>query len=76
MTSTLRKLEEDIESATGKSAKSLREKTICEIREQMEAEGHPLTFKSEHPFIGRGNVLRDKIISRKNVNRSLDKALR
>jgi hypothetical protein len=66
-----------IERSTGETAKTLRDEPIEDLRAKREAKaGAPLRFISMFPFIGRGNVLRDKVLSRAEVDRQLLEALR
>jgi hypothetical protein len=76
MKSTLHKLEQDVERLTGRSAKELRDKTIGEIRVEVEVHGIPLRLQSESPTVGRGNVLKDRVVSRKDINKMVDKAFK
>jgi hypothetical protein len=65
-----------VERLTGRSASSLRAETLTTVRLQVErASGRPLKFVSRFPFIGRGNVLRDRVISNETIERQLDEAL-
>jgi len=34
-----------------------------------------LSFSSEFPFIGRGNILRDGIVTSQNINKDIDRIL-
>ena len=74
---SLKDLEATVERMTGMKAEQLRRQTITEGRLAAEKKaGRPMQFRSEWPFVGRGNVLRDRILTRDEINRSLDKALR
>lgn len=75
MNSELKSLEKSVEYLTGKKVAELRNNTIDENRAQLEKDGMKTKTFSDFPFIGRGNVNRDKIISEKSVNEALDKAL-
>jgi len=47
-----------------------------EIRKHLTKKtGKPLTFSTAFPFIGRGNVLRDGIITAKEIDRDIDRIL-
>lgn len=73
---TKTEFEKAIEAATGESVESLRDTPIDERRSKIGKKWgrlHVLTF---FPFIGRGNIMRDHIRSREEVDADLDKALR
>jgi hypothetical protein len=68
--------ERAVEQATGKSIEDLRRTPIDEQRSATEAElRRPLCFVSRFPFIGRGNVLRDRLLSHQQVEADLQRAL-
>jgi hypothetical protein len=70
-------LEKVVEHDTGEKAEYLRSTPLDESRNRIErAHKKVLQFVSKFPFIGRGNVMRDKIVDRATVNRMLDAALR
>ena len=70
-------LERAIARRTGLSIESLRSMTPHELRERVEKKtGHGLVFTCNFPFIGRGNVMRDKTVSRERIEKQLDEALR
>ena len=74
---SLRSLEKSVEQLTGQKAKELRNHTLSSLRAKVESEhGAPLRFVSRFPFIGRGNVLRDRVVSHQSVEQQLDAALR
>lgn len=69
-------LEKTVTSMTGEKPSELRRQPLDERRKFLEARNKsPMRFLSKFPFIGRGNVLRDKIVSGAEVNALLDKAL-
>jgi len=69
--------EEAIELATGKSVEAIRSTPLDELRSDYEREiGAPLSFVSEFPLLGRGNVLRDRCLSHAQIEADLDDALR
>jgi hypothetical protein len=73
----LNRLEVAIESLTGEKVESLREHSISEYRKIGELKrSKTLRFVSSFPMIGRGNVLRDRVISHAGVEKKLDEALR
>ncbi len=70
-------LERAIELATGESVEELRLRTMDETRRIAEQRaGHAMRFMSAFPFIGRGNVLRDRVVSHDDVEAELTRALR
>jgi len=74
---TLLSLEKVVEHDTGERADDLRFQPLDEFRTKIErAHKRVLHFVSKFPFIGRGNVMRDKIVDHATVNRMLDAALR
>jgi hypothetical protein len=74
---TLMNLERVVEHDTGETAENLRSLPLDEFRIKIElAHKRVLQFVSKFPFIGRGNVMRDKIVDRATVNRMLDAAIR
>ncbi|MDD4889159.1 MAG: hypothetical protein PHU85_04460 [Phycisphaerae bacterium] len=77
MTTVLALLEKAVERATGESAETLRNTPVDDRRRQIErTNGVRLRFTSKFPFIGRGNVLRDRIVDHAFVERALKEALR
>jgi hypothetical protein len=73
----LTSLEQTVAHMTGVTVTTLRDQTLDERRKMLESQhGQPMKFISKFPFIGRGNVLRNKIVSGAEVNALLDQALR
>jgi hypothetical protein len=65
-----------IEKKVGLSLKEIDSKNPVEISEFFYRKtGKKLSFSSEFPFIGRGNVLRDGLVSNENLNSDIDKIL-
>jgi hypothetical protein len=62
---------------TGKTADELRSKTIADLRQEFEEKhnGAPVRFVSQFPFIGRGNVLRDRLVAHEAIEAELDRVL-
>lgn len=74
---TLLNLEKVVEHDTGESAENLRSLPLDEFRVKIEhAHKRVFQFVSKFPFIGRGNIMRDKIVDHATVNRMLDAAIR
>ena len=73
----IKTLERIAQKLTGHSPEDLRAKPISDLRHEIEiAAGKPMTFTRNFPFIGRGNVMRDKVVSHAEVERQLSEALR
>lgn len=71
-----RAFEDAVERATGLSVDELRAVPVDERREQLERErGAPLRFRSRFPFVGRGNVLRDRAVSHGKVEQDFRRAV-
>ena len=74
---TLARLERTVERITGTSAAELRRRSIDEQRETVERQhGRPMQFVRRFPLSGRGNVLRDRIMSRAEIDRMVDETRR
>lgn len=76
MSNTLVTFEKNVERWTGRKVSELRYVPIEETRKSLSLKGILIRLFSEFPFIGRGNILRDKIVSHDDVEKELDKALR
>lgn len=62
---------------TGLSIEEVYEKTPYETREYFEKKNRtPFSYVSEYPTIGRGNILRDCLITREEINNDVDTILR
>jgi hypothetical protein len=69
--------ERAIERGTGLPIDVLRQTPIEELRESAEHKlGRPFQIVSVFPWAGRGNVLRDRLVSREELDADLDNALR
>lgn len=74
---TLDGLERTVEAITGVKVANLRRATLSENRVRIEdAHRAPLAFTSRFPFIGRGNVMRDRLITSRDVEREFASAFR
>jgi hypothetical protein len=70
------KIEQNVESLTGLSVDKIRWYSPDELRKYFETRNDSkLTFTSEFPAIGRGNVLREGIIDSDTINNDIDKIL-
>ncbi|MDD5261326.1 MAG: hypothetical protein PHD76_05695 [Methylacidiphilales bacterium] len=68
--------EQAVEKLTGTSAREIRMRTVWEQRQAIEEKsGHILHIVSRFPFVGRGNILRGRLVSGNQVNRQIDDAL-
>jgi len=66
-----------IERKTGKSVDKLQSETISERRLDVETKFHkPMRLFRLFPFIGRGSVMGEFLLSHSEVNRQLDRAIR
>jgi len=74
--STLKNLEKTVEKVTGEKADILRTRTIDETRIRLEQKGVKIKFFSAFPFIGRGNVQRDNVLSSSEINKMVDAAIK
>ncbi len=65
-----------IERKVGKSLSDIQKTGILELRNRTEEKhGRRMFFKSQFPFMGRGNVLRDRLVPHEAIEECLDKAL-
>lgn len=65
---------ERIEKKIGMSTQEIREISPGKLREKFAQKAHKaITIVSRFPVIGRGNVLRDQLMSRESIESSLDK---
>ncbi len=73
---TLSFLEKAVERSTGKSVDELRNTPLDEQRRKIEERtGRTFRFTTAFPFIGRGNVNRDRIVSGSDINKEIDRIL-
>jgi len=69
--------EQATEQATGQSIEFIRNTPLDELRRIEEKKrGHPLVFTSYFPWIGRGNILRNRLISREEVKSEFENAIK
>ena len=65
-----------VEKLTGLSEKQIKSFGPEELREYLEnRSGKKIRIVSEFPTIGRGNVLRDNLVTRKCLNEEIDKII-
>jgi len=69
-------IEKNAEKVIGLSAEEIRKYSPGELRRYLEKRNRKkLFFTTEFPVIGRGNVLRDSIITSEKINKEIDKIL-
>jgi hypothetical protein len=69
-------IERNVSSTIGLSISDIKYFSPEELRTHLEKRNNrKLTFVSEFPFIGRGNVLRNGIAGTREINRDVDKIL-
>jgi phosphoribosylformylglycinamidine (FGAM) synthase-like amidotransferase family enzyme len=67
-----------IESEMGKTIREVQEQTLSDRRREVEAnhKGRRMMFSINFPFIGRGNVLRDRVLSHEEIDKQFNEALK
>jgi hypothetical protein len=69
-------IEKNAEKVLGLSVEDIRKYSPGELRRYLEKKNKKkLFFMTEFPVIGRGNVLRDSIITSEKINKDIDKIL-
>ena len=69
-------IENNVEKVVGLSAEEIRRYSPGELRCYLEKRNKKkLSFTTEFPVIGRGNILRDSIITSEEINKDIDKIL-
>ena len=69
-------IEKNVEKLVGLSVEDIRKYSPGELRRFLEIRNKKkLSFTTEFPVIGRGNVLRDGIITSEEINKDIDKIL-
>ena len=69
-------IEKNVEKLVGLSAEDIRNYSPDELRRFLEKKNkRKFSFTTEFPVIGRGNVLRDGIITSEEINKDIDKIL-
>jgi len=69
-------LEQSIAEKVGLSIQEIRHKSPSEIATFIEGKTQKkLTFSSQFPFIGRGNVLRDGVKTSQDIDKDIDRIL-
>jgi len=71
-----KKLAENISKKIGLNIDEIRKMNPSEIMTYLEnRQNKKVLFNSEFPFIGRGNVLRDGIVTSDEINKDIDRIL-
>jgi hypothetical protein len=69
-------IEKNIEARVGLPIETIRMYSPDELRLHFEKKNkRKFSFTTEFPVIGRGNVLRDNIITSEEINKDIDKIL-
>ena len=69
-------IEKNAERVVGLSVEEIRRYSPSELRCHLEEKNKKkLFFTTEFPVIGRGNVLRDSIVTSEEINRDIDRIL-
>jgi hypothetical protein len=69
-------VEKNAEKVVGLSVEKIRSYSPGELRRYFEKRNKKkLFFTTEFPVIGRGNVLRDSIVTSEKINKEIDKIL-
>ena len=69
-------IEKNAEKLVGLSAEDMRKYTPNELRCYLEKKNKKkFSFTTEFPVIGRGNILRDGVITSEEINKEIDKIL-
>ncbi|MFO8056722.1 MAG: hypothetical protein R6V10_05455 [bacterium] len=71
-----KELEGALEKEMGKSIEEIRNAPVDKMRAEVESSlGRVLSYKSYYPLIGRGNILRDRIVTHDIVEERLGRAM-
>ncbi len=66
----------NVENHVGLSSQEIKDKSPEKIKEHLiKKTGKNISYESAFPVIGRGNVLRDSIVTSKEINKEIDKIL-
>lgn len=68
-------IEKNAERVTGLSVSKLREYGPGKFRKYLESRMEKVRFRSFFPIIGRGNVLRDSLVTSSEIDSEIDKIL-
>jgi hypothetical protein len=69
--------EQTIKEATGHSVEQIQQTPLDELRRDVEKKrGRLLKFVSSFPWVGRGNVMRDRLVSHEEAETAYDDAIR
>jgi len=68
--------EQMIEATSGESIDQIRSTPLDELRAKEEQRrGKPLLFSSTFPFLGRGTVMHDRLVSHQEAERAYENAI-
>lgn len=71
------KVAQNAAKKVGMTLENLRNASVDEIRREIETKNKKsLSFTSEFPVIGRGNVLRDRLLTTSQIDAEIDKILK
>jgi len=74
---TLKQLEATVEKVTGQTAANLRAQTLTQLRSKTEAKNRRnWVFASRFPVVGRGSVMRERVMRHEDVEGLLTRFLR
>ena len=68
-------VEKNAEKVTGLSVAKLREYSPNRFRKHLESRKGKVSFRSFFPIIGRGNILRDSLVTSTEIDAEIDKIL-
>jgi hypothetical protein len=69
-------VEKNVEALIGLPIETIRQYSPSELRLYLEEKNKRIfSFTTEFPVVGRGNVLRDNIVTSKEINKDIDKIL-
>jgi len=74
---SLELFEKTVQRATGRVVDEIRRTPLTELRKQAEQKkGKPIRFVTFFPWIGRGNIMRDRLVSGRQADEEADGAIR
>ena len=68
-------VEKNAEKVTGLTVSKIREYSPNQFRKHLESKKGKFSFRSFFPIIGRGNVLRDNLVTSSEIDAEIDKIL-
>lgn len=74
---SFREIESHLEKMTELTVNQIRDSSLEDFRAYLENRNKKkITFTSEFPSIGRGNILRDSLYNSEELNNEIDKIVR